>query len=164
MNITKIKLKKDGGTIVFYNESEEGTKREIQSSFFVPLPAEFRAHLDVLRECVTKLLKLEDWQPMQSAKIIGISLSQNQSQGLGAVITALVNIKNISAPLVINTPHVYEISDGISAMPTKMFIEINELIKDTKKFIEANKDIQSDMFEKEKESVVNIDFFVEENQ
>ena len=81
-------------------------------------------------------------------EVTGISVSENDHQGVGCVVTIQRSFEEINSPLVINTPHLHEdlAEQGLSVMPGTMREKVFALITEAEDFI-GGKRAQGEMFE-----------------
>lgn len=90
---------------------------------------------------VKQLLPLNYDELEDKIDVIGITISENESQGLGATITLQVTLEAFNGPLTINTPHLHEdASDtGVKAMPWELKEAIDNLVYEAQEFLKGKR-------------------------
>lgn len=101
----------------------------------------FTDAMQALLPPVKELLPLNYDELEDKIDVIGITISRNESQGLGATITLQVTLEHFNGPLTINTPHLHEdASDtGIKAMPWELQEAINDLVEEAEAFLKGKR-------------------------
>lgn len=146
MPFTKIKYSLKDGVALEWQDAElaQSIEHRLVSSQ-EPRP-EFIAALQAFTQYVRHLCDL----PMSfetGLTISGVSISENDSQGRGLVVTALKKLPSCNAPLVINTPHMPETasSEGGPEMPA-FAIRMLDALEDEAAKYRAGERAQIDMF------------------
>jgi hypothetical protein len=80
--------------------------------------------------------------------VTGISLSENDSQGRGIVVTAQKTVARAAAPVIINTPHVPEINEHGASLRAAAMDAIDTLVTEARLFQQGTR-AQADMFAEE---------------
>jgi hypothetical protein len=140
MDITKVKFS-EGKTIVTYTVDASTTTKETTVSSSDPIHPDLRAAMDGLVPEARRMLKLpKEWE--ESMKVLGISLSYAENQGLGAVVTLAKSYEDINAPLIINTPHCHEGADGqnVSLLPQTFQAQIRTVIAEAREFVRGKRE------------------------
>jgi hypothetical protein len=146
MDFTKIKRSKDGEVVLRWKTEagKDSTVHEL-TSFDNPEP-EFTAALQAFVPEVLALLEL----PSDYGKgmtVIGVSLSHNDDQGTGIVVTCLKELTGANAPLVLNTPHLPEMSEHGPTISSAMLGALVALEDRAKRYIAGNREKQMDMLD-----------------
>lgn len=149
--ITKIKFTGAGlaaTQITIKDEENETNKKTILTSTELR-NADFTIAMRALEPVVREMLPLQDTLEKDDIEVTGVSLTFNESQGLGAVITLKLTAEAFNTPLIINTPHIHEDKDdtGVKAMPWEMAEALNELIHQAELFVAGMRAQESLQFE-----------------
>lgn len=153
--ISKVKFD-DSSTVVMLEEKYPGNQKAITVTSFDARHADFTKAVSDLVPLVISLLRLPP-EYSNGFEIIGCTFSENEHQGFGAVITALKQIKDISAPLVLNTPHTHEDErqSGLSVMPTSLRNQLRVVYKEAELFV-GGKRAQADLFQQKEAEKVSV--------
>lgn len=137
--ITKVKLEA-GRTKVFYtDESNAGRiQKETVYSCSEDKHPDFQKALTDLAPLAISLLGLPV-EYVNGVTVSGVSISENEHQGMGAVITLLKEIPGINSPFVMNTPHVHNAEEGGSIMPTALRNQIKTLVDEAQAFVNGKR-------------------------
>lgn len=146
-DITKIKFTEKKTKICQKSEASD-RERETTTVFEIERHPDFDKAMQALVPHVLNVLQLPETYA-ENMEVSGISLSCNDTQGEGAVVTCTKTLGGIGAPLVLNTPHLHEDPEmtGSSKMPDDMRIAINAIEKEAKNFLNG-KSAQLEMFSK----------------
>jgi len=145
MAFTKIKYSKGEVELVWRDsELSQAVEHRLTSSQS-PRP-EFEKALQAFKQYVRHICDL----PMSydaDMTISSVSISENDSQGRGIVVTALKKLPACNAPLVLNTPHLPETasSEGGVEMPSFARRLLDALEEEANKY-RAGERAQTDMF------------------
>lgn len=144
MPFTKIKCHKGEVELAWRDSGPRYALEHRLTSGDEPLP-EFAAALQAFSRYV---LHLCDLPPTYAAglTVTGVSISENEQQGRGIVVTALKALADSPAPLVINTPHLPETPshDDGPCLPTftrQMLDELERRAADYRAGIRAQQDL-----------------------
>jgi hypothetical protein len=142
MNFTKIKHSRDGQVVLKWTtDSGRDSVRHELESFDKPEP-EFDAALAALLPEVLRILELPE-EYAKGMQVIGVSLSSNDEQGLGCVVTCLRDLNTTNAPLVLNTPHLPESSESGPTMGRTMLDMIEKLQGLARRYVAGNREQMS---------------------
>jgi hypothetical protein len=144
MLYSKIKYSKGKVELAWTDERATRTITHDLSSFDEPLQ-EFKDALQALADHVIDVCELPDeW--VEGLTVIGVSFSENDTQGLGIVVTATKKLTQANAPLVLNTPHMSaEGSAGMSRLSTRTLDLIDTLEAEARRY-HVGERAQPDMF------------------
>lgn len=148
MPFTKIKYSSKDGVALEWRDSE--LKQSIEHrlvSTQEPRP-EFLKALGAFSQFVRHLLDLPmSWE--NGLTIQSVSISENDAQGRGIVVTALRKISGANSPLVLNTPFLPEeaSSEDGPELPSFAVRLLNELEEEAAKY-RAGERAQTDLFSK----------------
>lgn len=125
MDFTKIK-RKDGAVLLEWTTTNgDDSRRTTLTSTDEPEP-EFTDALQAMALHVCRLLDLPD-EYAEGMTVSGVSISRNDHQGRGIVVTCLKTLGKTNAPLVINTPHLPEENEHGPEIPSDMLRALDEL-------------------------------------
>lgn len=143
MDFAKIKYSKGSMTLEWADEGIVDTKRTTLTSSDEP-EKEFVDAMQALAPIVADLLELPK-EYVAGLTIIGVSLSYNETQGRGCVVTCLKELAGFNAPLVLNTPHLAEDAEHGPTMPLRLSQALGALCARAGRFKDGHR-LQSDMF------------------
>lgn len=134
MDITKIKFSGDDTTVHYMVDATTTTKETMIKSTEERAP-EFTKQMEAIAPLVGSMLGF-DRDYAKGFTATGVSLSYNDSQGMGCVITIRRELEKMPL-LIINTPYVHEdmADTGFGGMPTVLAHEIKKLIGHAEKFV-----------------------------
>lgn len=152
-DITKIKFD-DHKTIIeetFY-DTKSGNGRDTQHRRILDRHPDFSKAMADLANHVVDVLCLPEGY-VDGIKVSGISLSYNETQGRGVVVTCMKYLEGINAPFLINTPHLHqdESGSGKSEIPLEMDMLVDVIVKEARLFL-GGKSSQEDMFANQPQS------------
>jgi len=147
MAFSKIKYSK-GEMVLTWRDSELRQAVEHTLTSSQPPRPEFEQALQAFKQYVRQLCEL----PLSydsGLTINSVSISDNDSQGRGLVVTALKKLADCSAPLVLNTPHLPETasSQGGPELPRFAVRLLDTLEEEANKY-RAGERAQQDLFAK----------------
>lgn len=143
MRFTKIKHKpKSGETFLEWTlDKDKATIRHELSSLDAPRP-EFRAALQALKRPALIACELPlSWDDADTT-VLGVSLTDNDTQGMGCVVTFARALPSTKAPLVINTPHLTEEEGSLSSSGLQALAVLEE---EATRFMKGDR-AQQDLF------------------
>lgn len=136
MKFTKIKIADKVTLIYELQVSDTDTKTVKLESIDVPTD-EFRQSMAALVPSVIQICELwEDY--MAGMTVQSISLRYNESDEMGAVITALKTLDGTTSPVVINTPYLSAYI-GALTLPSSCVMAIEELIVQATKYLNGER-------------------------
>lgn len=144
--ISKIKFD-DNSTIIEESWFEKGNAKDTRHTRILPRHPDFINAMAALGKHVIQVLDLpEDYE--NGLKVQSVAISQNETQGRGVVVTSLKYLEGISAPFVMNTPHLHQdLSDnGKSKVPFELDCALDVLVQEARLYL-GGKSSQLDMFE-----------------
>lgn len=142
-DFTKIKHHKGSVELEWTTSVDNDFTKHSLASFDEP-EKEFAEALQALAPMVCLLLDLPP-EYKSDLTITSVSLSYNDSQGRGCVITSLKKLPGFNAPLVLNTPHLPEESEHGPTMPGYLIQALNNLSDYAIRFRNGQR-MQADMF------------------
>ena len=147
MDFTKIKFDGQKTEIRYFEEHGGGTvHKETVFRCNNERHEDFVYQASRLIEPALEVLQLpQDYS--ENIEFRSVSLSNNEHQGMGAVITMMKTLPGMNAPFVMNTPHMHNAEDGDSQMPTEIYERLIKLQEEAEAFMKG-KSAQGDMFAK----------------
>lgn len=143
MEFTKVKHHKGTVELEWATDSDNDSVRHALRSFDEP-EVEFADALQALAPIVCRLLAVPA-EYAEGLTVVSVSLSHNESQGRGCVVTSLKTLGNFNAPLVLNTPHLPEENEHGPTMPGDMREALDTLEELAIRFRNGQR-LQADMF------------------
>lgn len=145
MNILKIKFEGERTNVTYEENIENGLiQKEIIFKTDTERHSDFTAAANDLIPLAVSLLGLPmDYK--EGIEFRGVTFSNNEHQGMGAVVTMLKYIDGINSPFVMNTPHMHNAEDGNSIMSTPYRKALEHLIKEAEMFLQGKR-AQGDLF------------------
>jgi hypothetical protein len=124
-------------------EASRGNTETTLTSGDTPRP-EFINALQAFSAHVLDVCELPDsWA--DGLTVCGVSISENDSQGVGIVVTAVKKVAGANAPVVINTPHLAEQSEHGPALCREALDAINLLLEEADRFRKGER-AQAELF------------------
>lgn len=145
IDFTKVKHK-GAVELEWAQNSDTDSLRHSLTSYDDPEP-EFGEAMQSLASIVVDLLGLPEGYT-EGLTVSGVSLSYNDTQGRGCVITCLKELAAFNAPLVINTPHLAEDAEHGPTMPGALSRALDELMIRATRFKNGQRQ-QMEMFPEE---------------
>lgn len=141
---TKIKHNKGQTELAWTDERLSGETVEHKlTATDTPRP-EFIEALQSLKVHVLDVCELPK-EYGESMTIIGVSISENESQGRGIVVTAVKKVSGANAPVILNTPHVPEESEHGPTLSRSALDALNRLEEEATAYRQGQR-AQQDMF------------------
>lgn len=143
---TKIKHKAGETILEWQDANQKQSVLHTLNSHEDPRP-EFITALQALTSVVLQVCGL----PLNYAddmKILGVSLTEHDTMGLGCVITATKKLSGVNAPLVLNTPHCTETSgngQNAGGLPDSAVALLEHLVDEAHLYRQGER-AQADLF------------------
>lgn len=144
MIFSKIKHNKGQTELVWSDSRDNGTTFEHTMRSSDEPRKEF---VDAMHNLSDYVLKVCEFEPTyrEGLTVIGVSFSENDTQGLGITVTALKKLEGRNAPLVINTPFIGQDDEHAGGWPLGTKRMIDTLETEADKFRRGDR-AQSSMF------------------
>lgn len=124
MELTKVRLTAEEVRIEYREANARGTRTVHYTSADAPLP-EFKTALLAFRPYVLAVCGLREEGLSERLGVRGVTVSYDSTGRRGLTVTGLLEVTRSNAPLVLNTPLVWEESEEDEASPS--FLRADEL-------------------------------------